>query len=93
MSTTDSIPGMPQDREIRASQVTWSDNHDSIRNAYDSLAKWAIDNNCDAIVGIRLEAHQIHLYPNSQHIAFKWAIYGTAIAWGSPCELRIHTGS
>ena len=45
-----------------------------------TIAGWAMKNNFDAVIGIRIEPHP-HASYNSLGSSLKWTIYGTAIGW------------
>ena len=67
MSTTDWVPSLPEGVEIRDSILAWSGAHENISYAYEALAKWARNNNYDAVVGICLEAHPATHYGAVPH--------------------------
>ena len=80
MCTTEKLPGPEGDREVKRMTVTWSTDHVNIRVARDALADWAMKNNFDAVIGIRIEPHP-HASYNSVGSGLRWTIYGTAIGW------------
>jgi len=77
VSTTDSIPG--ERRTATESRVAWSESVTTVRHAYDSLIKWARDNNYDAIVGFRLVTEP---YGEGSGLTdMQYTAYGTCIAY------------
>jgi hypothetical protein len=81
MCTTDKIPGPAGNYEVNRVSVTWSTDHANMRAAHDALEAWALQNNFDAVVGIRIEPHPAGSYTAPYSTGLRWAIYGTAIGW------------
>jgi hypothetical protein len=82
MSTTDTLPqGLQEGRVVNRATILTSRGHPNPGSARDGLAEWAVKNNFDAVVGVRLIATAEILLPGEHTTEVKWAAYGTAIGW------------
>jgi hypothetical protein len=81
MSTTDTLPQGLQGHVINRSMMLTSRGHPNPHSARNALADWALRNNFNAIVGVRLLGIPEVTAPEQVTTVVKWAAYGTAIGW------------
>ena len=82
MSTTDTLPQDVQEgRVINRATILTSRDHPDPGSARDGLADWALRNDFDAVVGVRMLAIPEIVAPGKATSVIKWAAYGTAIGW------------
>jgi len=82
MSTTDTLPqDLQEGRVIDRATILTSRDHPDPGSARDGLADWALRNNFDAVIGVRILAIAEIVAPGTSTTVIKWAAYGTAIGW------------
>ena len=87
MSTTDTLPQDVQEgRVINRATILTSRDHPDPGSARDGLADWALRNDFDAVVGVRMLAIPEIVAPGIEVTVVKWAASGTAIAWRETAE-------
>jgi len=87
MSTTDTLPqDVQKGRVINRSAILTSRDHPDPGSARDGLADWALRNDFDAVIGVRMLAIPEIVAPGKSTSVIKWAAYGTAIGWQETAE-------
>jgi hypothetical protein len=82
MSTTDTLPlDAQKGRVVNRATILTSRDHPDPGSARDGLADWALRNDFDAVVGVRVLAIPEIVAPGKSTSVVKWAAYGTAIGW------------
>ncbi len=87
MSTTDTLPqDLQEGRVVNRATILTSRDHPDPGSARDGLADWALRNDFDAVIGVRILAIAEIVAPGKTTTVIKWAAYGTAIGWQEETE-------